>query len=68
MIPQECCVLIPSLSPDEKLPAYVQELAAAGYGLVLVVDDGSAAEYQPIFEEIAGWESCRVLHHEVNRG
>ncbi len=68
MIPQECCVLIPSLSPDEKLPAYVQELAAAGYGLVLVVDDGSAAEYQPIFEEIAGWERCRVLHHEVNRG
>ena len=68
MRPQECCVLIPSLSPDGRLPAYVRELRAAGYGLVLVVDDGSAAEYQPIFEEIAGWDGCRVLHHQVNRG
>ena len=68
MKPQACCVLIPSLSPDERLPAYVQELLAAEFGLILVVDDGSKAEYQPIFEKIAGWERCRVLHHEVNRG
>lgn len=68
MTPQECCVLIPSLSPDERLPAYVRELTEAGFGLVLVVDDGSAAEYQPIFERIAQWEGCHVLHHEVNRG
>ena len=68
MRPQECCVLIPSLSPDGRLPEYVRALKGAGYGLVLVVDDGSAAEYQPIFEEISGWEGCAVLHHEVNRG
>lgn len=68
MRPEQCCVLIPSLSPDERLPAYVQELRGAGFGLILVVDDGSAAEYQPIFEQIAGWDGCRVLHHEVNRG
>ncbi len=68
MKPQECCVLIPSLSPDEKLPAYVKELLAADFGLILVVDDGSAPEYQPIFAEIAGWDRCAVTHHEVNRG
>lgn len=68
MKPQECCVLIPSLSPDERLPAYARALKEAGFGLVLVVDDGSAAEYQPIFEKIAGWEGCQVLHHPVNRG
>lgn len=68
MKPQECCVLIPSLSPDEKLPAYVKELLAADFGLILVVDDGSAPEYQPIFNEIAGWDRCAVTHHEVNRG
>lgn len=61
-------MLIPSLSPDGRLPAYVRDLLAADFGLVLVVDDGSAAEYQPIFEEIAGLPGCRVLHHEVNRG
>ena len=68
MKPQECCVLIPSLSPDEKLPAYVKELLAADFGLILVVDDGSAPEYQPIFAEIAGWDRCAVTHHEVNKG
>ena len=68
MKPQECCVLIPSLSPDERLPAYVKDLLAADFQLSLVVDDGSKEEYQPIFDEIAGWERCHVLHHEVNRG
>ena len=61
-------MLIPSLSPDARLSAYVQELLQARFGLILVVDDGSAPEYQPIFDEIAGWDGCRVLHHEVNRG
>ena len=65
---EQCCVLIPSLSPDEKLPAYVKDLIEAQYGLILVVDDGSAPEYQPIFERISGWPGCQVLHHEVNRG
>ncbi|MBR3739446.1 MAG: hypothetical protein IKN04_03180 [Clostridia bacterium] len=55
---QECCVLIPSLSPDERLPAYVQELLQADFGLILVVDDGSEKEYQPIFSRIAGWDRC----------
>ncbi len=68
MKPQECCVLIPSLSPDERLPAYVQELLSADFGLILVVDDGSSQEYQEIFSRIAGWEKCQVIHHEVNRG
>ena len=68
MKPEQCCVLIPSLSPDERLPAYVKELRGAGFGLILVVDDGSTEEYQHFFEEIAGLDGCRVLHHEVNRG
>lgn len=68
MIPQECCVLIPSLSPDERLPQYVLELMAAQYGLILVVDDGSASNYQEIFERISTWPCCKVLHHPQNRG
>lgn len=68
MKPQECCVLIPSLSPDERLPRYVEELLAARYGLILVVDDGSAPEYQEIFERLSRMDGCHVLHHDVNRG
>ncbi len=65
---KDCCVLIPSLEPDEKLPNYVRALAAGGFGLILVVDDGSGEQYQPIFNEIASWKRCTVLHHPVNRG
>lgn len=65
---QDCCVLIPSLSPDERLPRYVEELLKAEYGLILVVDDGSAAEYQPIFDRLAKMDGCHVLHHDVNHG
>ncbi len=65
---EECCVLIPSLSPDERLEKYTDSLLEAGFGCVLVVDDGSAAEYQPIFDRLAQKERCRVLHHDVNHG
>ena len=65
---EQCCVLIPSLDPDEKLPAYVEDLIQAQYGLILVIDDGSKPEKQPIFEGIAARPGCHVLHHEVNRG
>lgn len=68
MRPQDCCVLIPSLSPDERLPQYVEELLRADYGLILVVDDGSAPEYQPIFERLSQMDGCHVLHHDVNHG
>ena len=61
-------MLIPSLSPDERLPAYVQELLEGGFGGVVVVNDGSKPEYQEIFDRIAGWDKCHVLTHPVNRG
>ena len=62
------CVLIPSLEPDERLPKYVDSLLAAGFGQVLVVNDGSGPEYQPIFDEIAARDRCRVLGYPVNHG
>lgn len=64
----KCCVLIPSLSPDERLPEYVLQLLDGGFGGIVVVDDGSAESYQEIFDRIASWDKCHVLHHEVNRG
>lgn len=61
-------ILIPSLEPDDRLPAYIRKLGENGFGHLVVVDDGSSAEYQPIFEEIATMENTTVLHHEVNQG
>ena len=65
---KQLCVLIPSLEPDERLPRYIDSLLAADFGMVLVVNDGSSAEYDPIFNSIEARERCHVLRHEVNRG
>ena len=66
--PKQAVILIPSLEPDDRLPAYAAALLARGFAHVVVVDDGSAADYQPIFSRLDALDGCRVLHHEVNRG
>lgn len=60
--------VIPSLNPDDKLPKTVDGLFQAGFTDVLLVDDGSRPDCQPIFEDLAKRPGCTVLHHEVNRG
>lgn len=65
---QDAVILIPSLEPDGRLPAYIRTLLDSGFGHIVVVDDGSSEKYQPIFNEIAGLPRCQVLHHDVNHG
>ena len=60
-------VLIPSLEPDDRLPAYVTELMANGFERIVVVNDGSSADYQPVFDRIAAL-GATVLGYEVNHG
>lgn len=67
-LPTGAVILIPSLEPDDRLPAYVQRLHEQGFDRIVIVDDGSSAAYQPIFERIEAMDGCTVLHHEVNRG
>ena len=61
-------MLIPSLEPDERLPAYVRRLLDKGFQHVVIVDDGSSAAYQPIFAELDAMDGVSVTHHELNRG
>jgi len=65
---RQTVILIPSLEPDERLPAYVDALLERGFAHVVIVDDGSSEKYQPIFNGLAEKNGCTVLHHEVNRG
>ncbi len=67
-IVRKAAILIPSLEPDERLPAYIRELSMSGFGKIIVVDDGSSEAYQPIFEEVESIERTVVLHHDVNHG
>lgn len=65
---QNAAILIPSLEPDERLPAYIRKLSENGFGHIVVVDDGSNESYQPIFSEVESVERVTVLHHDVNHG
>ena len=65
---QNAAILIPSLEPDERLPAYIRKLSENGFGHIVVVDDGSSEAYQPMFREVESIERAVVLHHDVNHG
>lgn len=65
----DAVILIPSLEPDERLPAYIEKLAESGFGHIVVVDDGSSEAYQEIFRRIEEIDPrVKVLHHDVNHG
>lgn len=61
-------VMIPSLNPDQKLVRYVRALSQEDFSEILVINDGSSSDYDPIFEEIAGIDKCTVIAHESNQG
>lgn len=61
-------LIIPSYEPDEKLIKLLADLQKDGYENILIVDDGSAEGYQPVFEQAEKEFSACVLHHPVNRG
>ena len=59
---QDAVILIPSLEPDDRLPAYIRRLKEGGFARIVVVDDGSSESYQPIFREIESVDDTTVLH------
>ncbi len=59
-------VLIPAYKPDRRLNQLVDDLLAAGFHNLVVVDDGGGAPYREIFNDLEG--KAHVLVHEVNRG
>jgi putative flippase GtrA len=61
-------VLIPAYNPDQRLLRLVVELKAAGLDRIVVVDDGSRADCQPVFARLQAEPGCTVLRHAVNLG
>ena len=60
-------VIIPTLDPDERLLALVEELRGRGFSRFIVVDDGSADSCDPLYGEVAA-DDVRVLRHAANLG
>lgn len=65
---KSCAILIPAYEPDEKLLILLENLTAAGYTRIFVVDDGSGSSFAPIFEKVSGYPQVVLLHHVANRG
>ena len=61
-------IIVPSLNPDEKMVNTVRGILTEGFNDIVVVDDGSAAEYKEPFATVAAMEGVTVLTHEVNKG
>ena len=66
--PKSAVILIPSLEPDDRLPAYLKQLKERGFERLVVVDDGSSEKTQHLFDQMAQMEGVTVLHHDVNHG
>ncbi len=61
-------MLIPAWQPEMRLLDVVEALAGAGFGRLVVVDDGSRAECAPVFAALGATEGVTVLRHAVNLG
>lgn len=65
---EKYAVILPSLNPTDKLRSVVEDVISAGFGSVIVVDDGSGEEYKEPFRSVAALPQVTLLTHEVNRG
>ncbi len=66
--PTDISVILPSLNPDEKLTAVIDGLLEHGFTDIILINDGSAPEHLPYFEEAAKHPEVTLLTHPVNRG
>jgi len=69
-------IIIPSLEPTERLIQTIESLHICLneesnsniHADILVVDDGSGAEYHHIFDQVETQYKCKLLRHAVNLG
>lgn len=65
---EEFIIVIPSLNPDKKLIQLLESIRSTLKTIpILIVNDGSGAEYDSVFMQAATYQ-CAMIEHEVNRG
>jgi glycosyltransferase involved in cell wall biosynthesis len=65
---ERCAVLIPAREPESSLGEIVSGLLDAGFGAVLVLDDGSSPHCRRLFESLRPLPRVHLLRHAVNLG
>ena len=61
-------VIIPAFNPQQSFVPFVQKLFSLNIAQIVIVNDGSDVKYEGIFEELATFENCHVIHHDQNYG
>lgn len=61
-------IIIPSYEPDERLIQLLKDLHKENLTQIVIVDDGSAQEYQSIFETALKEFHVHLIHHKINLG
>lgn len=61
-------VVLPSYKPDEKLLLAVIALEEEGFDDIIIVNDGSGADFTEKFNEVEKRPTVTLLVHPVNRG
>jgi glycosyltransferase involved in cell wall biosynthesis len=61
-------ILIPAYNPDLRLVVLAEQLSNASPAPIVIVNDGSPAEYDPIFAALAPISRVTVLTHAANQG
>jgi hypothetical protein len=64
------CVLIPAYKPDTKMIDLIEKLQSAGFTGILVINDGSGPDYNPIFSGQLIWAALflRTASHGHRAG
>ncbi|MCL2675429.1 MAG: glycosyltransferase family 2 protein [Firmicutes bacterium] len=61
-------IVIPSLNPCPQLPLLIDNLIEGGADKIVLVNDGSKAEYLHIFDNLAQNKGVKLLTHKKNKG
>lgn len=65
---KKCVILIPAYNPPKEFVKYAKEINKVCNFDLIVINDGSRDEFNPIFAEIGILKRTIVINHEVNKG
>lgn len=67
---RDTAILIPSYQPEGKLKPYITALLEAGFGKIVIVDDGSGEAYDAVFNSLPTGEASEVhvIRYTPNHG
>lgn len=65
---KDLIVIIPAYNPPKRFIPYVEELEKLGFLKIIIVNDGSHMDSEPMFTKLKNKDDVILLHHSVNRG